>query len=378
MAEEKRTILIVDDMEINRGILAEIFRTQYRILEEQNGKEAMTMIAANRDILAAVLLDIVMPEMDGYAVLENMGKIELLSRIPVLMITADTSPDAERTSYQKGAMDVISKPFDAVIVNQRVNRAIELYDHKNHLEDRVNEQTSVLRKQFMVLKKQEERLRETNSKIIDTICTIVEFRNLESGNHLKRIKGFTRIMAVTAMNMYPEYGLNEHRIDVITNASAMHDIGKITVPDSILLKPGRLTRDEFEVMKSHTTRGCEIVRMLSDIQDKEYFETSYDICRHHHEKYDGRGYPDGLKGEEISIAAQLTSIADVYDALISERVYKAAIPAGQAFDMIQSGECGAFSPKLLNCLTAAKMEMEALFRRNRDEDEDENDDSEDT
>ena len=203
------------------------------------------------------------------------------------------------------------------------------------------------------------------------LSAAADLKDDDTGVHIVRIGYLAEALAL-ALGQTVGYAR------MLRKAAPMHDIGKITVPDSILLKPGRLTRDEFEVMKSHTTRGCEIVRMLSDIQDKEYFETSYDICRHHHEKYDGRGYPDGLKGEEISIAAQLTSIADVYDALISERVYKAAIPPGQAFDMIQSGECGAFSPKLLNCLTAAKMEMEAVFRRNRDEDEDENDDSEDT
>jgi putative two-component system response regulator len=356
-----RSILIVDDNEINRGILAEIFKEKYDILEAGNGVEAMKELEQNRGKLAAILLDIVMPEMDGYQFLEAMVKKENLNEaIPVLMITADTSTEAERSSYQKGAADVIHKPFDPVIVDKRVTRTIELYDHKKNLETQVDDQTRVLKKQFLYLKKQEERLRSSNEKVIDTIATIVEFRNMESGYHLRRIKGFVRILALTAMNNFPELGITPHLIDVITQASAMHDIGKISVPDSILLKPGRLTSEEFEVMKSHTTRGCEIIEMLKDIQDKEYYAMCLDICRHHHERYDGGGYPDGLKGEENSIGAQLTALADVYDALVSDRVYKSAYPMDKAYEMIKDGECGVFSQKLLACFEFARPDMEKL------------------
>lgn len=356
-----RLILVVDDNEINRGILGEIFKDQYNILEAGNGIEAMKMIEENEEKLAAILLDIVMPEMDGYEVLEAMRKKDNLNdSIPVLMITADTSTEAERTSYQKGAADVIHKPFDPVIVDKRVSRTVELFDSKNNLEDQVDDQTRVLKKQFAYLKKQEERLKSSNERVIDTIATIVEFRSMETIYHLKRIKGFVRTLALTAMNNYPELGLNPHLIDVITQASAMHDIGKISVPDSILLKPGRLTSEEFEVMKSHTTRGSEVIESLRDVQDKEYFEVCLDICRHHHERYDGGGYPDGLKGDENSIAAQLTAISDAYDALVSDRVYKSAYPVDRAFEMIKNGECGVFSPKILACFEFARPDLERL------------------
>ncbi|WP_029231972.1 HD domain-containing phosphohydrolase [Butyrivibrio sp. VCB2006] len=363
-----RSILIVDDNEINRGILGEIFKEKYEILEAGDGKEAMSMIEKNEDKLAAILLDIVMPEMDGYEVLEAMQKKDNLNdSIPVLMITADTSTDAERTSYQKGAADVIHKPFDPVIVDKRVSRTVELFDSKNNLEDQVDDQTRVLKKQFLYLKKQEERLKYSNERVIDTIATIVEFRSMESSFHLKRIKGFVRILALTAMNNYPELGLNPHLIDVITQASAMHDIGKISVPDSILLKPGRLTSEEFEMMKSHTTRGSEVIELIKDVQDKEYYELCLDICRHHHERYDGGGYPDGLKGDENSIAAQLTAISDVYDALVSDRVYKSAYPVDKAYDMIKNGECGVFSPKILACFEFARPDMEKLVAQTKAE-----------
>ncbi len=361
-----RPILIVDDNEINRGILGEIFKDKYKILEAGDGVEAIKVMEEHKDNLAAILLDIVMPEMDGYAVLEAMQERDNLNEtVPVLMITADTSTEAERTSYQKGAADVIHKPFDPVIVDRRVSRTIELYDHKNNLEMQVDDQTRVLKKQFVYLKKQEEKLRNSNERVIDTIATIVEFRSMESSYHLKRIKGFVRILALTAMNNYPELGLTPHLIDVITQASAMHDIGKISVPDSILLKPGRLSNEEFEVMKSHTTRGSEVIEMIKDVQDKEYYEICLDICRHHHERYDGNGYPDGLKGEENSIAAQLTAISDVYDALASDRVYKAAFPVDKAYEMIKNGECGVFSPKILACFEFARPDMEKLVEQTK-------------
>ena len=356
-----RSILIVDDNEINRGILGEIFKDKYKIIEAGDGREAMMMMEKHRKELAAILLDIVMPEMDGYEVLEEMTKRDNLNEsIPVLMITADTSTEAERTSYQKGAADVIHKPFDPVIVDRRVGRTIELYDHKNNLENQIDDQTRILKKQFIYLKKQEEKLRNSNERVIDTIATIVEFRSMESSYHLKRIKGFVRILALTAMNNFPELGLTPHMIDVITQASAMHDIGKISVPDSILLKPGRLSNEEFDVMKSHTTRGSEVIEMLKDVQDKEYYEMCLDICRHHHERYDGRGYPDGLKGEENSIGAQFTALADVYDALVSDRVYKSAFPMDKAYEMIKNGECGVFSEKLMACFEFARPDMEKL------------------
>lgn len=365
MAEEntgsKPTILIVDDSEINREVLKEIFKEEYTILEAENGKSAIEMVVKSRTFLTAILLDINMPEMDGFAVLVEIGKVKLVDKIPVIMITSDTSPETERKCYEQGVADVICKPFDAVVVKRKVGRSIEILLAKKRLEDQVDTQTKLLRAQFQQLQKQQEVLKKNNAMIVEKICTIVEFRNLESGYHLRRIHEFVSILGKYVMSYYPEYGLTQHQIEVMADASAMHDIGKITVPDTILLKPGRLTRDEFEVMKSHTTRGCDIIRMLADIQDKEYFEYSYDICRHHHEKYDGNGYPDGLKGEEISIAAQLTGLADVYDALISERVYKAAYSMDKAFGMIVNGECGVFNPKLINCFRQAKLEMNNAF-----------------
>lgn len=356
----RTTILIVDDIDINREILCEIFKEEYSILEADRGELAMELLHKKKDEICVVLLDVIMPGMNGFEVLGQMKEKGLLSKIPVLLITAETSMDVEKKGYQMGVSDIIRKPFDSYIIEQRVKNIIELYYHKNNLEQQVEEQTKILRKQFMVLKKQAEQLKDTNNRIIDTMSTVVEFRNMESGEHIKRIKGFTRVLAEFAAKYYKEYGLNDEKIEVIVSASSLHDVGKIAIPDNILLKPARLTAEEFEIMKSHTTRGCEILDTITDIQDKTYHEASYEICRHHHERFDGRGYPDGLKGDDIPIAAQIVSVADVYDALVSERVYKAAYTKEEAYRMIQEGECGMFSPKLLECLKMAKDKMEAL------------------
>lgn len=222
---------------------------------------------------------------------------------------------------------------------------------KEHLEELAALQTSVLRKQAF-------KLRRINERILEILSNVVEFRNLESGDHVRRVKDFTRILTGYAAQLCPEYHLDEEDINVITAASAMHDIGKIAVPDAILLKPGRLTEQEFAVMKTHTTKGCEILDLFEDIWESGYSRVSREICLYHHERYDGGGYPDGLKGEEIPIAAQIVSVADVYDALVSERCYKSAYTPAEAYDMIMRGECGAFSPRLLLCLEHARQLFE--------------------
>lgn len=349
---KKPTILVVDDVDINREILCEMFH-DYNMLQATNGKEAIEAIAANLDVISVVLLDIVMPVMNGVEVLEEMKKQKWMEHIPVLLITGEATTEIERKAYRLGASDIIKKPFDAFIVKQRTMNVIELYYNKRHLEEMVELQTKVLRKQA-------EELQSINDRIIDVMSNVVEFRNLESGDHVKRVKTFTYILAKYVAQEYPEYHLDKYAINMITSASALHDVGKIVIPDAILLKPGKLTDEEFNVMKSHTVKGCEVIDMLADIQQGEYGKVSYEICRYHHERYDGRGYPDGLKGEEIPISAQIVSVADVYDALVHVRCYKAAFTTEEAYRMITNGECGAFSPKLMHCLSLAKEEFEAV------------------
>lgn len=358
-------VLIVDDAEINRDFLKEILQDEYKIMLAEDGEEALEIIEQNQADIAVILLDLIMPKKDGYEVLEVLKKNRWIDNIAVLIISGETSIETESRCFDYGISDFIRKPFDDKLVKQRVRNVVELFLYKNHLEDKIEEQTAILRKQYKVLHKQAEELREHKFKIIDILGTVVEYRNLESGEHINRVKGFTKILADEMMKEYPEYGLRMADIEMISSAAALHDIGKIAIPDNILLKPGRLTKEEFDIMKSHTTRGCDILNSIEGAWDEDYGKVSYEICRHHHERYDGKGYPDGLKGDEIPISAQLVSIADVYDALVTERVYKSAFSKEEAFRMIQNGECGTFSPKLLKCFENMRKEFEELADRQK-------------
>lgn len=354
------TVLVVDDMEINRDILTEILNEEYRVETAEDGQRALEMIEEKQDELAVVLLDLMMPEVDGFAVLKVMQEKGWIERIPVLIISGETSVKAERKCFDYHISDFIRKPFDNALVKKRVRNVVNLFQYQRNLEDKVQEQTKTLWEQNELLRLQADRLKKSNTNIIEILGTVVEYRDFESGEHINRVKGYTRILAERLATEYPEYGLDQEMIDVIVSASALHDVGKIAIPDNILLKPGKLTDEEFACMKTHTTRGGEILQNIRNAWDDEYGEISYQICRHHHEKFDGRGYPDGLVGDEIPIAAQIVSIADVYDALVNERVYKDAFPKEEAFRMITEGECGKFNPKLLECFRIARKAFEEL------------------
>ena len=334
-----RKLLVVDDVMLNRAILNELFCREYEVLEAENGAEALRYIEQYGDDIAIVLLDLIMPVMDGFEVLQEMNRSGIISTVPVVMITGESDDDKMLTGYGLGVSDLVNKPFNPDIVHRRVSNVVALYNHKRDLERKLKEQKAMLDKQA-------DRLKKANQFVIDTLSTTVEFRSFESGEHIKRIRVLTHVLLEQASHHYP---LSAEQIEAISNASAVHDIGKIAIPDAILLKPGPLTPEEFEVMKSHTVRGCEILMSLKNTQDIEYFTYCYEICRHHHERWDGRGYPDGLKGDGIPIWAQATSIADVYDALTSKRVYKDAYSHDTAVQMIVNGECGSFNPTLLQC-----------------------------
>lgn len=335
--ENERTLLIVDDIEINRIILAEIFKDNYNIIEACNGVEAIEVINNNSHI-SAVLLDLVMPQLDGLGVLKRMNRNGKIKQIPVFLITAESDQNMLMDGYRLGAVDIISKPFMPNFLKHRINNIVELYGHRNELEKIVN--------------KQIERLSKMNQSMIETLATAIEFRDCESGEHVKRICYLTKILTTEVSNRYPEYHLPDSEIEKIVSSSVLHDVGKIAIPDSILNKPGRLTKEEFEIMKQHTVKGCEFLSQIPGIMDEGVYNYSYDICRHHHERWDGKGYPDGLIGDDISIWAQVVSIADVYDALTAERVYKKAFSHSTAVEMIKNGECGAFNPKVLAAFDA--------------------------
>jgi putative two-component system response regulator len=364
---QKGLVLIVDDMEINREILEEILEDQYTVACAEDGKRAVELLEKHNTEISVVLLDIVMPTMDGYEVMAYMQRKNYLEQIPVLIISGEDSIKIEKRCFDMGASDFIRKPFDNTLVRKRVNNVAELYEHKKGLEEKIKKQTETLRRQYDLLQKQAGELKKKNENIIDILGTVVECRDMESGEHIQRVKRYTEILANEMMTEYPEYKLTKKKIEIIVSASALHDIGKIAIPDHILLKPGKLTQDEYEYMKSHTTRGCEVLNNIQGAWDEEYGKYSYEICRHHHERFDGKGYPDGLKADEIPISAQLVSVADVYDALVNERVYKDAFPKDKAFQMIIQGECGVFSPKLLEAFRKVRKQYEELTDEQQDE-----------
>lgn len=351
MGTEKRQILVVDDVELNRAILAELFQDSYEVLEAENGCQALELLEAHHEDILIVLLDIIMPVMDGFEMLQNMAHCKWKEEIPVVLITSENSDDALLRGYELGVSDIINKPFNPNIVKRRVDNTIELCLHRRHLEALVRQQVETLEKQAL-------RLNRFNEFIIDTLSTVVEFRSCESGTHIKRVREITRLLLESLSFRYPEYALPSNAIDKIVSASSMHDIGKIAIPDAVLNKPGRLTVEEFEIMKTHSLKGCELLESINEGQDEEYFRFCYDICRSHHERWDGSGYPDGLAGNNIPIWAQVVSLADVYDALTSERVYKAAYTHAQAVSMILNGECGVFNPRLLNSFLSVASRLE--------------------
>lgn len=343
---DKQRILIVDDEEVNRTILEVMFGENYEVVQGENGQDAVDELEKNPDFVL-VLLDVIMPVMDGFAVLEYMKQKGLIDRIPVILITSETVRDSEDKAYQYGIADVIHKPFYPDIVKRRSKNLIELYQNKANMEKRLKEQE-------IAILAQEKKIRENNEFLIEALSSVVEFRSSESGDHVRRIKYFTRVLLKYLSKYFPEYGITPVQIEEITKASTLHDIGKIGIPDAILTKPGKLTQEEFEIMKTHTTIGCDMLATFQKGVEDEFYKYCYEICRHHHERWDGRGYPDHLAGEDIPISAQIVAIADVYDALVSPRVYKGSYTNDKAFDMIMNGECGQFSPDILECFKLAK------------------------
>ena len=331
---KRDTILIFEDNSIDRAILVELFRSEYKILEAENGKEGLDLLKNNLPSIAIVLLDNIMPVMDGFAVLEYLKEKNILTKIPFIMITGESSAEMERKGYEYGIISYVKKPYHPEVVKQVVQNAVGWFKYKMQLELMVKKQNINMQKQNSVLRQQTKKLNHVNEILIDSLSNIVEFRNMESKQHIKRIREYSLCLGKSVMKLYPEYELTPEKLIQIGWASSLHDIGKIAIPDSIILKPAKLTKDEFELIKSHTTKGAEIIQHRVRLNDRAIFDYAYDIARHHHEKYDGNGYPDGLKGDEISIAAQIVSLVDVYDALTSKRVYKIAYESDKAYQMI--------------------------------------------
>ncbi len=346
---EKKTILIADDAEINRGILNLIFEEQFNILEAEDGEQAIKLLDERHDEIVMLFLDLIMPKKNGLDVMEYMKEKGYMATIPVIMITGEATVESDLKAYEYGASDIIYKPFESKVVMRRTLNVMELFEKRINMEKSLEERTQAL-------VEAQQKLEKNNEFLVNALSSVVEFRSLESGAHIKRVKYFTRIFLNYLQQFHPEYGLTKPQIDLIVNASALHDIGKIAIPDNILLKPGKLTPDEFEEMKKHTIYGCELLENFRQ-EDSEFYRYCYDICRYHHERYDGNGYPDGLAGDEIPIWAQVVSIVDVYDALVSKRVYKMPYATNVAERMIQDGECGIFSPDILEMFDLARIDL---------------------
>lgn len=336
-AKERQQILIVDDSQINCEILAEILKDEYRILEAANGEECINLLKQYGTGIALLLLDINMPVMDGFEVLALMNRKHWIEDIPVIIISSENSASYVRRAYEMGVSDYISRPFDVQVVHQRVSNTIKLYAKQRRLISLVTDQIREKEK--------------NNQMMISILSQIVEFRNSESGSHVLHINIITGMLLERLMQKTDQYHLQWSDQFLITTASALHDIGKIGIDEKILNKPGKLTKEEFEIMKTHTLIGASMLKSIEMYQNEKLLQVAYQICRWHHERYDGKGYPDGLKGEEIPISAQVVAIADVYDALVGKRVYKKAFSHETAIHMILNGECGAFNPLLLECLT---------------------------
>ena len=343
LLQNKSQILLVDDSKMNRMMLKEILGGDYSILEAENGQECLEKMQAEAGNIALVLLDINMPVMDGFEVLKAMNANHTIEDTPVIMISSEDSDAAIRRSYELGASDYVNRPFDARIVYRRVTNTIKLYAKQRRLVQMVSDQI---------------RARENNTDtLVGVLSHIVEFRNGESGAHVRHIRIITELLLHRLLEISSNYAITAEQQDLIPLASALHDIGKIGIDEKILNKPGKLTPEEFKVIQTHSMLGAKMLHDLDGFAEQPLLQTAYEIARWHHERWDGRGYPDGLKGDEIPISAQLVSLADVYDALTSERCYKTAFSHEKAVQMILNGECGAFNPLLLQCLTDVQADL---------------------
>ena len=336
--KDKLTILIAEDNESNYRLFQSILKREYNLVHAWDGKEAVNLYKLHTPQI--ILMDINMPVMDGFEVLVQMNRNHWIEDIPVIMISSDDTESNIKRAYDMGVSDYIRRPFDAQIVFRRVFNTIKLYAKQRRLITLVTDQIDEKEK--------------NNQIMIRILSQIVEFRNGESGLHVEHINILTGLLLERLVQKTDHYDLTWSDQYMITLASALHDIGKIGIDDKILNKPGRLTKEEFEIMKSHTLIGASILENLGLYQEEPLIKTAYQICRWHHERYDGKGYPDGLRGDEIPISAQVVSVADVYDALVNERVYKKAITHEKAIEMILNGECGVFNPILLECLVDIK------------------------
>lgn len=344
-------ILIVDDEEINRAILANLFEDRYQIVEAENGREGLDRIRELEGSLSAVLLDVVMPQMDGISVLRRMNRRGMTEKVPFFLITASRDDATIQEAYSLGVMDVISKPIVPYVVQRRVDSVVELFRARRRLGAEVERQREKLLEQA-------QQLAQMGMGMVEALATAIEFRSDESGEHVRRIHDITcYLLRTTPLGE----GLSQDEIDLIGVAAITHDVGKISIPDAILHKQGKLTAEEYDLMKTHTSKGAELLSKIPQMREHTAYRYAYDIALHHHERWDGRGYPHGLVGDQTPIWTQIVALADVYDALVSKRCYKEPFPAKVALQMILDGQCGAFNPRLLHYFQEAEPALSQLY-----------------
>jgi len=346
--ERHDTLLISSGSAENRAHLRDVLGEGFNLLEAVNVNQTMLLLNQNASCIAALLLDITWMRDDEKELIRQQDNYALLHSVPVIIFTEDDDTVRLNRAFSLGASDVIPMHYEPYAMLHRIENIVALHLHKRDLESMVQEQAETLRK--------------TSNSMVEAMSSIIEYRSVESGQHILRIRHFTQILLEEVVRSCPEYNLTDRVISIICSASALHDVGKIAIPDSILLKPGKLTAEEMEIMKTHTTTGCEILNRLIHVAEKDYLRYAHNICHYHHERWDGRGYPEGLSGDDIPICAQVVGLADVYDALTTKRVYKDAVSHAQAANMILKGECGTFSPKLLECFKHVMLQFEKLAR----------------
>lgn len=348
-------LLIVDDNYIGRVILEKQLSDEYDVISAENGQQALELAAEHRKDLSAILLDLYMPVVDGFQALEKFKEMGITDEMPVFVISIENSGEKLSRAYDLGAADIIEKPFNPQVSLKRIRSTVELYANRAELKKIVDMQQSTINRQSREMYGQ-------SMNLSAHLASLIEFRGTEDSGHADRVKSLTEKMLNSYASKHPDAELDEHTIELISEASVYHDIGKISVPDSILLKNDYLTEDELETVRTHAAKGCEILKSVRELEDTELYRYCYDICRWHHERVDGRGYPDRISGERIPLWSHIVGIAEVYDALVSRRSYRPAFSHERAIEMIMNGECGAFRNDVLVVFVELSDEIKMMYR----------------
>ena len=353
-------VLIITGKLVEREELSDIFKDTYEVVCASDGEEGRRYLNDGISGFECVFLRADLPGVSGETLLKEAFAAGLTKKVPFIMIEGEEDPETPDEWFDMGVMDFARRPFRSRQVKRRIANLVRISGREEKSTERIGAQDETLKKQFRLLTLQSEELKKSRNSLLEALGSIVEYRNLDYSDHIERVKNFTRILGMQMMRDYPDLGLTKEKVDIYATASMLHDIGKICLPDNIILKPGRLTPEETEIMKSHTSKGCEMLDGIKAYISREYWSIAYDICRYHHERYDGHGYPYEVSGDSIPLSAQIVSLADVYDGLVSERIYKKAKPKSKAFEMIVTGECGVFAPKVIESFRKCHSEFEAL------------------